>query len=88
MGLGNYVSEVEEDQDDCSELEEDEEDQDDCSDDCFETDISVTGLGHCTINFDCRKVITTCCLLKCVPSTLSLSTVAFFAYLPNGIRSP
>ena len=45
----------------------------------------VTGLGHCTI---CRKVITTCCLLKCVPSTLSFSTVAFFAYLPNGIRSP
>ncbi|XP_064387842.1 piggyBac transposable element-derived protein 4-like [Halichondria panicea] len=40
MGLGNYVSELEEDQDDCSELEEDEEDQDDCSDDCFETDIS------------------------------------------------
>ena len=45
MGLGNYVSELEEDQDDCSELEEDEEDQDDCSDDCFETDISGNWFG-------------------------------------------
>ncbi len=52
MGLGNYVSELEEDQDDCSELEEDKEDQDDCSDDCFETDISGNWFGslyHLTV---------------------------------------
>ncbi len=52
MGLGNYVSELEEDQDDCSELEEDEEDQDVCSDDCFETDISGNWFGslyHLTV---------------------------------------
>ncbi len=73
LGLGDYVSEL-------------EEDQDDCSDDSFETDVSgnwltvENSLPHCCMYM--------WCLLKCVlTTTVVLHSPFLLFYLPNDIHN-